>query len=76
MKFAYLLAVMMVVFYAGVMAQDHWICSCFRPDYDKGCCDGRGEMNGNVCDIPGREQASMLDYESCCTSINGTHKCK
>lgn len=21
-----------------VLAQDHWICTCFEPKYDRGCC--------------------------------------
>ncbi|EIE84208.1 hypothetical protein RO3G_08918 [Rhizopus delemar RA 99-880] len=68
---------MMMMLALSVSAQDHWICSCFRPKYDYGCCDVvKGKMDdGNVCDIPGRGPI-YKKYEECCTSIGGTHKCK
>ncbi|KAH8556132.1 hypothetical protein BGW37DRAFT_515057 [Umbelopsis sp. PMI_123] len=57
---------------------DHWICSCFRPDYDYGCCaEVNGSLDGNVCDISNAGNSTKyLDYEACCTKLNGTHKCK
>lgn len=79
MKFLYVLVATMIMLFVGASAQDHWICTCFRPAYDRGCCDvAKGTMmkDGNVCDIPGRKQSSMKKFEDCCTSINGTNKCK
>ncbi|KAF1801624.1 hypothetical protein FB192DRAFT_1373792 [Mucor lusitanicus] len=32
-----------------VMAQDHWICTCFEPKYDRGCCAEVGLVLNSVC---------------------------
>jgi hypothetical protein len=77
MKFTYLLAAVIVL--VGVQAQDHWICTCFRPSYDRGCCgvvNGNMMVDGNVCDIPGRNPTDSQNFRECCNSINGTTKCK
>lgn len=70
---------MLVMFLVGVNAADHWICTCFRPDYDRGCCANAGGVmmeDGNVCDIPGHNTSDSQIFKDCCTKINGTIKCK
>lgn len=70
-----LLFVMNVV----VLAQNHWICTCFRPQYDRGCCHEVGyEMmtDGNVCDIDRADVESKEKFKQCCYGIKGTIKCK
>ncbi|GAN10136.1 hypothetical protein MAM1_0324d09673 [Mucor ambiguus] len=63
-----------------VMAQGlNWICTCFRPQYDRGCCGEVGytmEADGNVCLIPRKDEASMEKFRTCCTGIEGYTKCK
>ncbi|KAG2188723.1 hypothetical protein INT44_003862 [Umbelopsis vinacea] len=58
----------------------HWICTCFEPKYDYGCCnDVKGVMmtDGNVCEVPDRSTYKNHDiFEACCTRIGGHYKCK
>jgi hypothetical protein len=66
-----------LTFILGSYANDHWICSCFKPDYDKGCCSiVNGIMYENVCNTPDMSDNSIKNYEKCCTDINGKYKCK
>lgn len=80
MKYLYVLVATMVMLFLDVNAQDHWICTCFRPAYDRGCCgvvNGTMMVDGNVCDIPGRNPASAQAFRKCCESIEGEiTKCK
>jgi hypothetical protein len=77
MKFVYL-TFASIAFLLGAQAiQDHWICTCFRPAYDRGCCDvANGTMSGNVCDIPGYIEGNDTPFRNCCDSISGYSKCK
>ncbi|CAO3678447.1 unnamed protein product [Umbelopsis ramanniana] len=62
------------------LPSEHWICTCFNPAYDYGCCgDVNGTMmtDGNVCDVPDRSNYINHDkFEACCTRIKGKYKCK
>lgn len=84
MKFIYIIAIMLalVMLSMSVRAEDYkkkWICTCFRPAYDRGCCDTVGGTmmeDGNVCDIPGGIAEDAQKFRSCCDSISGKTKCK
>lgn len=80
MKFLYVLIVAMVVLALGVSAEPHYLCTCFRPAYDRGCCgvlNGTMMEDGNVCTIPGSDPAIAQAFRKCCESIKGEiTKCK
>lgn len=63
-----------------VLAQgENWICTCFNPSYDRGCCNEVGYtmmVDGNVCDIKRSDVASKDKFRTCCDGIEGKTKCK
>lgn len=80
MKFAILL-VLAIVFTLNtfVLAQKNWICTCFEPKYDRGCCSEVGYdmmVDGNVCLIDRADVASKDTFKQCCSNISGRIKCK
>lgn len=79
MKSAILFMAMALLFNSVVYAQNWWICTCFKPDYDRGCCNevnGTMMVDGNVCDIPRARREDAEKFKTCCTGINGRYKCK
>ncbi|EPB87060.1 hypothetical protein PS15m_010791 [Mucor circinelloides] len=80
MKLA-VLSVLALVFMLNtfVLAQNHWICTCFEPKYDRGCCAEVGYqmmVDGNVCDIDRADVDSKEKFKQCCYGIGGRIKCK
>ncbi|KAK4513530.1 uncharacterized protein ATC70_005532 [Mucor velutinosus] len=80
MKLA-VLSVLALVFMLNtfVLAQNHWMCTCFEPKYDRGCCAEVGYhmmVDGNVCKIGRKDVKSKEKFEKCCHGISGRTKCK
>ncbi|KAG2183007.1 hypothetical protein INT44_005988 [Umbelopsis vinacea] len=64
--------------YAATIPNPHYLCGCFQPDYDYGCCT---HLNGlwdgtNSCIFP-NSTAKVTAFQSCCKGIGGKEtKCK
>ncbi|KAG2186350.1 hypothetical protein INT43_002788 [Umbelopsis isabellina] len=64
--------------YSATIPNPHWLCSCFQPSYDYGCCNKLGGTWDGVdaCDLDYTDK-NHNDYTSCCQSIGGKEtKCK
>ncbi|CAO3633617.1 unnamed protein product [Cunninghamella blakesleeana] len=87
--FALVLAILLNVVLAAPAGDDgekyYGICSCFRPQYDVGCCNfaggklytggGTGKYS-NTCNTPDFGE-SVTIYKECCAAIKGEiTKCK
>ncbi|CAO3662714.1 unnamed protein product [Umbelopsis ramanniana] len=64
--------------YSATVPNPHYLCACFQPNYDYGCCKQlKGIWDGtNSCILPYTD-ASLNAFSSCCKSIGGKEtKCK
>ncbi|KAI8584331.1 hypothetical protein K450DRAFT_219338 [Umbelopsis ramanniana AG] len=64
--------------YAATVSNPHYLCGCFQPDFDYGCCSElKGVFDGlNSCALP-HTDAKLNAFSSCCKKIGGKEtKCK
>jgi hypothetical protein len=63
--------------YSATVSNPHYLCGCFQPSYDFGCCNKLGGVyDTNSCALPHTNQ-TYNDFLSCCNSIGGKEtKCK
>jgi hypothetical protein len=72
------LATLAATAYSATVPNPHYLCGCFQPDYDFGCCNKLGGIwdGTNSCVLPHTDQANN-DFNTCCKSIGGkVSKCK
>ncbi|KAI8341555.1 hypothetical protein BD560DRAFT_412133 [Blakeslea trispora] len=75
-----ILVAFIVVALSGVFADEfEYLCSCFQPKWDRGCCyevGGVSKYDGNICTIPQHDTKKYNDFDKCCSELNGKKKCK